>query len=132
MSFADTPPLSVISLFVEDLPAAKTFYTNIFNATIAFEDNQSCGIRLKNLLINLLVTTSAGELVGGQSNVASPTSGKRFQMTVFVDDVEADAKLIQDKGVVLTNGPEIKPWGVKVINFEDPAGHSWEVAQQMD
>jgi catechol-2,3-dioxygenase len=52
--------LEVITLFVEDLPAAKTFYTNVFGLEVISEDNESAVLKLKNVAINLLVTRRTG------------------------------------------------------------------------
>lgn len=53
--------LEVITLFVEDLPAAKTFYTNVFGLEMISEDNESAVLKLKNAAINLLVVGEAHE-----------------------------------------------------------------------
>jgi hypothetical protein len=35
-------------------------------------------------------------------------------------------------GVVLLNRPVDRPWGMRTASFTDPAGHIWEVAQDLD
>ena len=35
--------LDVITLFVEDLPASKTFYTDVFGLEVIWEDDASAG-----------------------------------------------------------------------------------------
>jgi lactoylglutathione lyase len=33
---------------------------------------------------------------------------------------------------VLLNGPVDRPWGVRTANFQDPAGHVWQIGQDLD
>jgi catechol 2,3-dioxygenase-like lactoylglutathione lyase family enzyme len=120
--------LSVISLFCEDFIASKEFYTTVFDAKVVFEDAESCSVQFNNLLFNLLDAKCAGELV---PKVAERHAGNRLQLTVWVKDLDAALKTLQDKGVTLLSGPEVKPWGMRTVTFEDPAGHNWEVAQKV-
>lgn len=122
--------LFAISIFTEDLAASKAFYTSVFGAPVINEDAESCAVRFNNFILNLLAAPAAGELVHPAA-VASPDAGKRFQMTVWVDDLDSTMAALKEKGVVFLVGPEVKPWGLRVVTFEDPAGHSWEVAQQV-
>ncbi|KAK2608574.1 hypothetical protein QQS21_002921 [Conoideocrella luteorostrata] len=118
--------IAAISLMTEDLAASKAFYINAFGAQVASEDPESCALKFNNLLINLLVSSAGAELVG---KVASPDAGKRFQLSVWVDDLDAAMARLQTHGVKFLTGPEVKPWGLKTVTFDDPSGHSWEIAQ---
>ena len=51
--------LSAITLFVDDLAAAKEFYGRAFGLPVMFEDGASAVFNLGNTLINLLMTTEA-------------------------------------------------------------------------
>ena len=129
---ASTNPLdkvSVISLFVEDVPAAKTFYLSIFDASVVFEDEHSACVRLSNLMINLLHAPEGAVLVAPAA-VGGPESPRRFQLTVFVEDLDVVIQHLAAKNVKLLTGPQVQPWGVKTVTFMDPAGHSWEAAQR--
>jgi lactoylglutathione lyase len=96
--------ISAITLFVEDLDAAKTFYREVFGLPVAFEDSESAVFKFKNTLINLLRSTE-------------------------VDDVDAMCAELTSRGVELLNGPMDRPWGVRTACFKDPAGHIWEIAK---
>jgi uncharacterized glyoxalase superfamily protein PhnB len=48
---------------------------------------------------------------------------------VPVEDVDAAARGLAERGVTLLNGPVDRPWGVRTAAFADPAGHVWELAQ---
>lgn len=122
--------LSAISLFVEDLHAAKIFYREVFGVAAVFEDESSAAFRFENVIINLLRVENAGEIIE-PGVVAAPDSGSRFQLSLWVDDVDAVCQRLQKHGVTLLAGPKNRPWGMRTANFVDPAGHSWEVAQKI-
>ena len=53
-----------------------------------------------------------------------------MQLTVPVEDVDAVAAGLVERGVELLRGPEDRPWGPRTASFRDPAGHVWEIAQR--
>ena len=119
--------ISAITLFVEDLAAAKEFYERAFGLPVVFEDDASAVFNFGNTLINLLKATAAPELIEPAS-VAPPDAGSRMQFTITVDDVDAMCADLIARGVVLLNGPLDRPWGIRTASFRDPAGHIWEIA----
>ncbi|MGH8952866.1 MAG: VOC family protein [Acidimicrobiia bacterium] len=120
--------ISAITLFVEDLEAAKRFYSGVFDLPVMFEDDDSTVFDFGNTIINLLKATAAGDLIE-PTPVASRDAGSRFQLTIEVDDVDAMCHELAARGVVLINGPVDRPWGVRTASFADPGGHVWEIAQ---
>ena len=122
--------ISAVSLFVEDLQAAKTFYHDVFGVTVLFEDEASVAVKFDNLIINLLRVQNAQEIVE-PGTVATRDTGHRFQLSIWVPDIEAVCAELQKHGVKLLNGPVTRPWGMRTANFVDPAGHSWEVGQRV-
>ena len=121
-------PISTITLFVEDLAAARQFYRDVFGLPVAFEDGESAVFKFKNMLVNLLNTTAAPELIE-PGVVGTRDAGPRFQLTIEVDDVDAMCAELASRGVKLLNGPIDRPWGVRTASFVDPAGHIWEIAR---
>jgi len=121
--------LSAISLFVEDLPAARAFYRDVFGAPTVFEDESSVAFRFGALIVNLLRVEDAPELVA-PGKVGARDAGSRFQLSIWVDDVDAVCSALRIRGVTALTGPLDRPWGMRTANFTDPAGHSWEVAQR--
>src|SRR6266542_3247160 len=109
--------IAAITLFVEDLEAAKRFYREVFELPVAFEDDSSTVFRFGETLVNLLKTT-----------VATRDAGVRFQFTLGVDDVDAMCEELKERGVDLLNGPMDRPWGIRTASFRDPGGHIWEIA----
>jgi lactoylglutathione lyase len=120
--------ISAITLFVEDLQAAKQFYSDALALQLAFEDDDSAVFKFKNTLINLLKTSAAHELIE-PAVVGTREAGSRFQLTIEVDDVDATCAKLTSRGVQLLNGPIDRPWGVRTACFKDPAGHIWEIAK---
>ncbi len=127
----DTKPwprgISAITLFVEDLAAAKQFYQKTFGLPVVYEDDNSAVFKFGDTLINLLKITEADELIA-PAKVASRDAGSRLVFTITVDDVDALCADLTARGVVLLNGPMDRPWGIRTASFSDPGGHIWEIA----
>ncbi len=120
--------IAAITLFVEDLPAAKEFYREVFGLPVAFEDPNSAVFKFGDTLVNLLQTAAAPGLIA-PATVAGRDAGARFQFTIEVDDVDEMCAALVARGVELLNGPMDRPWGIRTASFQDPAGHIWEIAQ---
>jgi len=119
--------IAAITLFVEDLDSAKSFYEEVFELPIHYEDKNSAVFKFGATLINLLKATEAPGLIEPAS-VADPDAGVRFQFTLGVDDVDSMSEELQRRGVELLNGPMNRPWGLRTASFRDPGGHIWEIA----
>jgi catechol 2,3-dioxygenase-like lactoylglutathione lyase family enzyme len=119
--------IAAITLFVEDLAAAKRFYGEVFGLPVHYEDGQSAVFMFGDTMINLLQTSAAPELVA-PARVAAPDAGSRLVLTLPVDDVDAMCEELTRRGVELLNGPMDRPWGIRTASFRDPGGHIWEIA----
>ena len=117
-----------ITLFVEDLQAAKQYYQRVFGLQVDYEDDNSAVFKFGNTLINLLKTTAAIELVE-PARVASREDGARFVFTLHVENVDAMCAELTARGVELLNGPMDRPWGIRTASFIDPGGAIWEIAR---
>lgn len=122
--------VGAITLFVEDLQRAKSFYRDDFALRMLFEDDDSAAFDMGGMTINLLKVTAAYELIE-PAVVASLEGGSRFQLSIFVGDVDAVCEELAGRGVKLLNGPINREWGMRTAAFADPAGHIWEVAQEI-
>ena len=120
--------IAAITLFVEDLEAAKAFYGNTFGMPVMWEDPNSAVFEFGSTLINLLRITEAPVLVE-PAKVATRESGSRVVFTLPVDDVDAKCAELVARGVELLNGPMDRPWGIRTASFMDPGGHIWEIAK---
>jgi catechol 2,3-dioxygenase-like lactoylglutathione lyase family enzyme len=120
--------IAAVTLFVDDLDAARTFYRRVFGLDVVHEDEDSAVFKFGDTLINLLRETAALTLVE-PSAVAPVAAGVRFQFTLGVDDVDGMCEELARRGVELLNGPVDRPWGVRTASFRDPGGHIWEIAR---
>ena len=120
--------VETVTLFVEDLAAARRFYESVFGPKLLFEDEVSAVYRLGGLMLNLLAAAEAPELVA-PAPIGRPDQGPRLLFTIVVADVYATCAALKRQGVALLNGPIDRPWGRRTAAFRDPAGTAWEVAQ---
>ena len=123
--------IDAITLFVEDLAGAKRFYEVAFGLPAMFEDANSVVFDFGNAVVNLLHTTAAPELIEPAAP-APRTAGSGVVFTVQVDDVDAMAAQVADRGIEILNGPVDRPWGIRTASFRDPDGHIWEIARKIE
>jgi lactoylglutathione lyase len=122
--------VGAITLFVEDPKRSKSFYADVFGASMIFEDTDSAALKFENLILNVLRASEAGELIHPAA-VAGHEAGARCQLTIWVKDADAACSELEARGVKLLNGPMDRQWGVRTAAFADPDGHIWEIAQQL-
>jgi lactoylglutathione lyase len=121
------PAITAITLFVDDLDLAKSFYNRVFDIPVHFEDADSAVFLFGSTMVNLLRVDAAVELIA-PAQVGDAAAGPRAQLTLTVDDVDDTCALLVGRGVQLLNGPMDRPWGIRTAAFTDPAGHVWEIA----
>jgi lactoylglutathione lyase len=119
--------ITAITLFVDDLDAAREFYGRVFDLPVPYEDDASAVFDFGNTIVNLLAVTNAIELIAPAA-VGGADAGARAQFTLTVSDVDATCVDLRSRGVELLNGPMDRPWGIRTAAFRDPAGHVWEIA----
>ena len=96
---------------------------------MAFEDDNSVAFRFDNLFLNLLKRgVAVNELLGP---VLASESGASFELTVWVDDVDAVCADLAERDVSIVSGPLDRPWGMRTAAFLDPDGYVWEVAGEI-
>lgn len=120
--------IAAVTLFVEDLAAAKSFYGEVFGLPVVYEDDNSAVFRFGETLINLLRASEAPSLIA-PATVAPLEAGVRHQFTLGVEDVDQMCDELKRRGVELLNGPMDRPWGIRTASFRDPGGHIWEIAK---
>ena len=122
--------IEVITLFVDDIDEARSFYQTVFTPEIVYQDDVSAVLKFSGTMVNLLKSTEAPQLVA-PSAVAQSSSGARMLLTIKVDDTDAACAELRRRGVTLLNGPVDRPWGRRTAAFADPSGHIWEIAQEI-
>jgi catechol 2,3-dioxygenase-like lactoylglutathione lyase family enzyme len=121
------PRLGAVTLFAEDLPTTKAFYTDVFGLPVTWEDDVSAVFLFGDTMVNVLQVSEAPDLIAPVT-VAGPESGARLQFTIHVADVDATCADLTARGAELVNGPMDRPWGIRTALIADPAGHLWEIA----
>jgi lactoylglutathione lyase len=127
---ASLKSVGAITLFVEDPRQSKSFYEDVFEAPVIYEDENAVAFRFENMIVNLLATPAAHDLIDPGA-VAGREAGSSFQLTIWVDDADAVCEELAGRGVELLNGPMNREWGMRTASFMDPDGHIWEIAQEL-
>jgi lactoylglutathione lyase len=122
--------VGAITLFVEDPRRSQSFYEEVFDLPVIWEDEDSAVFQFENTIVNLLKIPAARDLIEPAS-VASREAGSRFQLTIWVDDTDAVSEELAKRGVEPLNGPMNREWGMRTASFTDPDGHIWEIAQKL-
>ena len=122
--------VEVITLFVEDVEAAKTFYVDVLGTEVIFGDEGSAVVKLSNLMINLLGIDNAPTLVE-PTPVGGPAAGARALYTIKVDNADSAFEELTARGATFLNGPIDRSWGRRTAAFADPAGNVWEIAEEL-
>jgi catechol 2,3-dioxygenase-like lactoylglutathione lyase family enzyme len=130
MDFSFTS-IDVVNLFAEDFAGTKAFYQEVLGLPLAFEDEDTAVFKLTNVMVCLTAVSAVPELIAPRA-VASPEAGSRFIVSMFVDDVDAACSELAQHGVMVLNGPVDRAWGVRTANFTDPAGHIWQISQDLE
>jgi lactoylglutathione lyase len=116
-----------VTLFVDDLAESKRFYQDVFEMPIANQDETSCAFRFLGIVVNLVASSSAAELIE-PAPVGKAGTQARMMLTLEVVDVDAAAERLRARGVTFLNGPTDRPWGPRTATFADPSGHCWELS----
>lgn len=122
--------VGAITMFIEDTQRSKAFYEQVFGAKAVYEDENAVAFEFENLVVNLLRVPAAHELIA-PAPVGIADAGRRFQLTIWVEDTDAVSEQLAARGVELLNGPVDRAWGMRTAAFTDPDGHIWEVAAKI-
>jgi lactoylglutathione lyase len=122
--------IGAITLFVEDLDLARSFYQKVFELEPLGENDTEVMCRLDNTLLFLTKTSDAPRMIA-PAVAGSPGNGPRHVFAIIVDDVDAVCAELKEKGVALLNGPEDRSWGMRTANIQDPDGYVWEIATEI-
>jgi catechol 2,3-dioxygenase-like lactoylglutathione lyase family enzyme len=122
--------VGAITMFIEDTQRSKAFYEQVFEVQAAYEDANAVAFDFENMIVNLLRERAAHDLIA-PAPVGSADAARRFQLTIWVDDVDAVLERLAALGIELLNGPIDREWGLRTASFTDPDGHIWEIAAKI-
>ena len=127
---ASLKSVGAITLFVEDPRRSQSFYEEVFDLPVIWQDEDSAVFQFENTIVNLLKIPAARDLIEPGA-VADRETGSRFQLTIWVEDADAVSAELATRGVELLNGPLNREWGMRTASFTDPDGHIWEIAEKL-
>jgi catechol 2,3-dioxygenase-like lactoylglutathione lyase family enzyme len=120
--------IGAITLFVPDLDRATEFYQEVFGLEANRLEADTAMFKFKNLYLFLHEATAAQEPVPEIGTEAQKGAG---QFAIIVDDVDAVCAELTARGMAPISGPANRRWGMRTVTFADPAGHIWEIAQDL-
>jgi catechol 2,3-dioxygenase-like lactoylglutathione lyase family enzyme len=116
-----------ITLISHDLEKSRDFYGNKLSLKEVYRDENSSVYKAGTTMINCLASSQTEELIA-PATLASIQSGTDVVYTLKCQDIDETVKELIARGVEILNGPIDRPWGIRTASFQDPSGHTWELA----
>lgn len=114
---------ALLVIYARDVPLLRAFYQRLgFEQTYEFpaEDGTAGFVGLRRGAFDMgIVTTASPEQLAGVEVGTKP----RFELYVFVDDVDASVEALRSTGVEVLREPEDMPWGDRAAYLCDPEGN---------
>lgn len=121
--------IGAINLIVGDLERSTAFYREVFGLAPQHEDEDTAMFRFKDTYLFLQRGAEHEDAPAGE---VLDLAGKGVgQFVVIVGDVDAVRVELDELGVAVISGPTDRDWGMRTMTFADPAGHTWEIAQEV-
>ena len=99
--------IGAITLFVDDLQRARSFYLSVFGGPVMYQDENSAVFGFGDTVVNLLDARATGDLLelGTGRGI-----GSRFVLSIWVDDVDAivtDLQRARSRSVQRSDRPRL-------------------------
>jgi catechol 2,3-dioxygenase-like lactoylglutathione lyase family enzyme len=120
--------IGAMTLYVPDLERAQEFYQDVFGLEARTMDESTVMVRFKNMYVFLHKAAAVHDPLPEVHEEAQAGAG---QFAIIVADVDAVCAEVAGRGVALLSGPADRSWGMRTATFADPAGHVWEIAQEI-
>jgi len=129
---SERPPACCPYLFYDDVEGAVRFAVAAFGMTERFLDRNDQGEVSHARVAHGSAVVMLGKTGAhtGQRSRKSPTSSGCLNAAVylFVDDVDAHARVAREAGATLLMEPANMHWGDRLYCAEDPEGQYWMFA----
>ena len=119
-----------ITLLVDDLDSAITFYTDVFGLTLVEDTQISESKRIvrvasstEGVSLNLTKPKSGDEALVGQQ------AGQRVFVFIDTENLETDLTRFAEKQVEIVDGPRTESFGHCVL-VRDLVGNTWEFVER--
>jgi catechol 2,3-dioxygenase-like lactoylglutathione lyase family enzyme len=120
--------IGAMTLYVPDLDRAQEFYQDAFGLQARTMDESTVMVRFKNMYVFLHRAATAQD---PQPEIHEEALKGVGQFAIIVADADAVCAEIAGRGVKPLSGPADRSWGMRTATFADPAGHIWEIAQEI-
>lgn len=115
-------------VYVRDVPQALRFYEGLLGFAPQYRhppdgDAVFVSLRRDEAELGLVHESSPRHFLGIELG-----DGPRFELFVYVDDVDATAAAAREAGFDVAREPEDQPWGERVAFLRDPDGNPVTVA----
>jgi len=118
--------LGHVILYVGDLEGSVAFYRDVVGLPHRFTDAGYAEFGTGATRLALYERRRA-EWLTGQPVAPGPAG----EIVLVVDDVDAVAAGLRERGVPLLSGPVDRPWGHRTLHVADPDGFVVEFAQEI-
>jgi catechol 2,3-dioxygenase-like lactoylglutathione lyase family enzyme len=120
--------IGAMTLFVRDLDGTKAFYQQVFGLEPVFEEPGNAMFKFGDQYVFL---HAADELPPTPGAVLAEGRKGAGQFAIIVEDVDAVCAELTAQGVEPLAALADRSWGMRTVTFSDPAGHVWEIAQEI-
>lgn len=124
--------VNAVVLPVRDVEKCAAFYAEKLGFGLNFKDAESAFLSIDGkkggLVLGLIAMTTVTDLISETQVRPSEDSIHRTFYAVFVEDVDAEYRELEAKGVHFVKPPTTHPWGQRIAYFEDPEGNLWEIS----
>lgn len=115
-------------VYVRDVPAALAFYQGLLGFEPQYRhppdgDAVFVSLRRDAAELGIVHESSPRHFLG-----VEPGDGPRFELFVYVVDVDATVAAARDAGFAVAREAEDQPWGERVAFLRDPDGNPVAVA----
>jgi catechol 2,3-dioxygenase-like lactoylglutathione lyase family enzyme len=120
--------IGAMTLFVPDLGEARKFYADAFGLEAQEMGEDTVMLRFGDMAVFLHKAAAPARPLPEILGEARKGAG---QFAIIVDDVDAVCAEIASRGLRPLTGPADREWGMRTATLADPAGHIWEIAQEL-
>ena len=117
-------------MYTRDVQASAAFYEQLLGFARQYQfppdgdDPGYVSLRRDESDLGIVHESSPRELIG-----VSMGDGPRFELFVYVDDVDESVERMRDASVTILREPEDMPWGERVAFVADPDGNPVTLAE---
>ncbi len=126
--------LTHVRLLVSDFSGCFRFYEDALGLPTSWDDNGGYAefAAGEGVVLAIFPRTEMSEAVGTTALPAEIAAQDRIALVLEVDDVDAAAAELADKGIPLAVEPHDRPdWGLRVAHVRDPDGNLVELYHEI-